>query len=157
MMDGRYNQPPNAGYYYDDRYGYLSEDEEEFADYDYNNERRRPSHRPIEQDDGTPEGKDKGKQKESMSSWLGRVSTSSQAQFAATAIVSGAVVAGAIFGYQSIRRQERVRDLKSGIPEADDGWGGDKVGFAVLAFRRRLEKEEGGEKKIGKEWFKNIC
>jgi hypothetical protein len=134
MMDGRYNQPPRARYYYDDRYAYHSEDEEDFAAFNYQNERRRPSQRPIEeQGDGILEEKDKGKQKESMSSWLGRVSTSSQAQFAATAIVSGAVVAGAILGYQSIRRQERVKDLKSEIPEAADGWGGDKVGFTILA------------------------
>jgi hypothetical protein len=52
-----------------------------------------------------------------------------QAQFAATAIVSGAVVAGAILGYQAVRRHERVEDLKSSIPEL--GRGGhmaDKVG-----------------------------
>ncbi|RFU30244.1 hypothetical protein B7463_g6080, partial [Scytalidium lignicola] len=50
-------------------------------------------------------------------SWLSRAASSSQAQFAATALVSGAVVAGAILGYQHIRRQEKIEDLKSSIPE----------------------------------------
>jgi tRNA threonylcarbamoyladenosine dehydratase len=64
-----------------------------------------------------------------MASWFSRATSSTQAQFAATAIVSGAVVAGAILGYQAVRRQERVEDLKSSIPEL--GRGGhvaDKVG-----------------------------
>lgn len=60
-----------------------------------------------------------------MAFWL----TNTKAQFAATAIVSGAVVAGAIFGYQAVRRQERVIDLKSEIPEWDVG--GDKVQFIM--------------------------
>jgi hypothetical protein len=68
----------------------------------------------------------------SMSSWFQRTSSSSQAQFAATALVSGAVVAGAIFGYQHLRRQERVEDLKSSIPELGRGHSADKVGFHPL-------------------------
>ncbi|RAL68615.1 hypothetical protein DID88_007328 [Monilinia fructigena] len=51
-----------------------------------------------------------------MSNLINRVGGSSQAQFTATAIVSGAVVAGAIFSYQALRRQEKVEDLKSSIP-----------------------------------------
>lgn len=145
-MDGRYN-PQRAGSYsynYDDRY-YHSEDEEDFADFEYASDphfdprSRRTPHssfaRELDHQTEEPEADgNKGKQKETMSSWIGRVSTSSQAQFAATALVSGAVVAGAIFGYQSLRRQERIKDLKSGIPDSE-GWGGDKVGccssFAV--------------------------
>lgn len=42
--------------------------------------------------------------------------------------MSGAVVAGAIFGYQHARRQERVDDLKASIPELGRGHKGDKVG-----------------------------
>lgn len=63
-----------------------------------------------------------------MSSWLSRTSGSTQAQFAATAIVSGAVVAGAILGYQHIRRQEKVEDLKSSIPELGRNHHAEKVG-----------------------------
>jgi hypothetical protein len=65
----------------------------------------------------------------SMSSWLSRAASSTQAQFAATAIVSGAVVAGAILGYQHVRRQERVEDLKSSIPELGQNHHSEKVGL----------------------------
>jgi hypothetical protein len=123
MMDGRINPQRSEHYYCNYNYDfggryYHSDDEAEFEEDDC--ARRRARQRPNE---GIPE--EKSEQKESMSSWLGRVSTSSQAQFAATAIVSGAVVAGAIFGYQAIQRQERIKDLKSGIPDT----GGDKVGL----------------------------
>ncbi|KAG0645194.1 tRNA threonylcarbamoyladenosine deHydratase [Hyphodiscus hymeniophilus] len=47
-----------------------------------------------------------------MSSWF----SSKEFQFGATALVSGAVVAGGILGYQHVRRQEMVEDLKSSIP-----------------------------------------
>lgn len=67
--------------------------------------------------------------KESMSSWFQRTASSSQAQFAATALVSGAVVAGAIFGFQHVRRQERLEDLKSSIPELGREHEADKVGL----------------------------
>jgi hypothetical protein len=125
-MDRRYKQPPCANYYsYDDRYAY--EDDVEFLDHydpDFRSQELRGQQR-----EGTKEEaeEEKGKGKESMASWLGRVTSSSQAQFAATAIVSGAVVAGAILGYQAVRRQERVEELKSGIPEAKEGYVGDKV------------------------------
>jgi hypothetical protein len=65
----------------------------------------------------------------SMSSWLSRATSSTQAQFAATAIVSGVVVAGAILGYQHVRRQERVEDLKSSIPELGRNYHAEKVGL----------------------------
>ena len=41
--------------------------------------------------------------------------------------MSGAVVAGAILGYQHVRRQEKVEDLKSSIPELGKGYVADKV------------------------------
>ena len=56
-------------------------------------------------------------------SWLQNASTNSKVQFAATAIVSGVVVAGSILGYQAVERQKKVDELKKGIP--DDGWGDD--------------------------------
>ncbi|KAI1114716.1 ubiquitin-protein ligase molybdopterin-converting factor [Nemania sp. NC0429] len=68
-----------------------------------------------------------------MTSILERASTNPRVQLAATAIASGAVVAGAILGYQRLQRSERVHKLKSSIPslaDADealrklDGFGG---------------------------------
>ncbi|KAF2966910.1 hypothetical protein GQX73_g6658 [Xylaria multiplex] len=51
-----------------------------------------------------------------MASLLERASTNSRVQLAATAIASGAVVAGAILGYQRLQREERIHKLKSSIP-----------------------------------------
>jgi hypothetical protein len=56
----------------------------------------------------------------SMSSWLQRQAGSSHGQLATAAVVSGAAVAGAIFGYQSYKRKEAVHDLKASIPSIDD-------------------------------------
>ena len=122
-MDRRYNQSQRSEYYnYDTRCHSEDERNQQYYEQPRTGEGTREE---IAQE----AEKGKGNQKESMSSWLGRVSTSQQAQFAATAIVSGAVVAGAILGYQSIRRHERVSELKSGIPEAKEEWEGDKVRF----------------------------
>ncbi|KAJ5794914.1 Molybdenum cofactor biosynthesis MoeB [Penicillium paradoxum] len=55
-----------------------------------------------------------------MSSWLQRQAGSAHGQLATAAVVSGAAVAGAIFGYQSYRRKEAVHDLKASIPSIDD-------------------------------------
>lgn len=64
-----------------------------------------------------------------MASFLERASTNSRVQLAATAIVSGAVVAGAILGYQRLQEEERVSQLKSSIPSlAGDGDALRKVG-----------------------------
>lgn len=53
-------------------------------------------------------------------SFLSRAASSTHVQFAATALVSGAVVAGAIIGYQQLAREERVSRLKSSIPALED-------------------------------------
>lgn len=58
-----------------------------------------------------------------MASWL----SNPKAQLAATAIVSGAIVAGGILGYQHVRRQEKVEDLKSSIPQLGKEHQADKV------------------------------
>jgi hypothetical protein len=71
---------------------------------------------------------EKVEEKESMASWIGRITGSREAQFAATAVVSGAVVAGAIFGYQNVRRRERVGELKADIPDLNDRTQGHSVG-----------------------------
>ncbi|KAL7620917.1 hypothetical protein AAE478_008227 [Parahypoxylon ruwenzoriense] len=51
-----------------------------------------------------------------MASFLERASSSSKVQLAATAIASGAVVAGVILGYQRLQQEERLHQLKGSIP-----------------------------------------
>jgi hypothetical protein len=126
-MDRRSNRHS----YSQEQYSNPWDDEDHPSEYNYYNprnrelelEREEELHRKEEEKE-----KEKGKEKASMSSWLQRAASSSQAQFAATAIVSGAVVAGAIFGYQAVQRRERVQDLKRGIPEVGRGHVVDKVG-----------------------------
>lgn len=55
------------------------------------------------------------------SSFIERASSNSRVQLAATAIASGAVVAGAILGYQHLQHQERVSQLKDSIHLRNDG------------------------------------
>lgn len=55
-----------------------------------------------------------------MSSWIQRHAGSQQTQLAATAVLSGAAVAGAIFGYQALKRKEAVKELKASIPNIDE-------------------------------------
>lgn len=92
-MDGRYNRPNRKEHREGYSRGYHSDE--------YYNE--------AEEEPPPP--------RSSMSSWLSRASSSKELQFGATAVLSGAAVAGAIFGYQALRRQERVEDLKNSIPE----------------------------------------
>jgi len=66
-----------------------------------------------------------------MSSWFERHASSHQAQLAATAVLSGAAVAGAILGYQSIKRREKVKELKASIPEINERHHAEKVRFAL--------------------------
>jgi hypothetical protein len=68
-----------------------------------------------------------------MSSWLQRQAGSSQGQLATTAVISGAAVAGAIFGYQSYKRKEAVHDLKASIPNIDDSHPAGKVSYIAEA------------------------
>lgn len=112
-MDRRYNRSYNR-YRDEHREEYIEEQEE-------HNDRRTPS----------PPPSPPPPQPFSMSSWISRASSSSQAQFAATAVVSGAVVAGAILGYQHVRRQEKVEDLKRSIPELDSKHHARKVRLSV--------------------------
>lgn len=117
-MDGRYNLPYRQ--YNNSSTGYNGRYQEEEVEY----QRRR------DEQEREPEAqpKEEPQKKETMSSWLSRITGTREAQFAATAVVSGAVVAGAILGYQHVRRQERVEDLKGSIP----GWGSEsaKVGIS---------------------------
>jgi hypothetical protein len=101
-------------------------------DWQYNQSYRSPrnyyTEEEEEDDQRDPSSPPPPPKRSSMSSWLSRATSSTQAQFAATAIVSGAVVAGAILGYQHVRRQERVEDLKSSIPELGRNHHSEKVG-----------------------------
>ncbi|KAK8074972.1 hypothetical protein PG997_009635 [Apiospora hydei] len=51
-----------------------------------------------------------------MSSFLSQATSNTKVQFATTAVVSGAVVASAILGYQQLQRNERINKLKDSIP-----------------------------------------
>jgi hypothetical protein len=69
-----------------------------------------------------------------MSSWLQRQAGSQSSQLATTAVLSGAAVAGAIFGYQAYKRKEAVSDLKASIPVLDDEHPATKVSSIEWGF-----------------------
>lgn len=124
-------------------------------DWRYNDRTKRTDPQPYtyreegdDEDNGRPPSpKSPPSSAASMSSWLQRTASSTQAQFAATAVLAGAVTAGAILGYQHLRRQERVEDLKSSIPELGRGHTADKVGF--LFTLAGDEVSESGKSKKG--------
>lgn len=62
-----------------------------------------------------------------MSSWLQHHANSHQSQLAATAVISGAAVASAILGYQTLRRGKAVDRLKASIPDINDRHQAEKV------------------------------
>lgn len=62
-----------------------------------------------------------------MSSWLQRQLGSQQTQLTATAVLSGAAVAGTILGYQALKRREAVKELKSSIPPISEQHRAQKV------------------------------
>ena len=57
---------------------------------------------------------------ETMASWFDRQFANHNVQLAAVALISGAAVAGTIYGTQAIRRKERVDELKASIPELNE-------------------------------------
>jgi hypothetical protein len=127
-MDRGFNQPD--GSYYPSYYN----------NYHPNSNQYSPSYQPYpefeqargEEEEESEERQGQGKEKEGMMAWMQRISGSREFQFGATALVSGAVVAGAILGYQHVRRQERVEDLKSSIPALGQGHQADKVCFKAI-------------------------
>lgn len=96
-------------------YGFDSDE----LDTRYNEPDRSTSHENNNKSRDTQDTEDNGVIA-SMSSWLHRQAGSSHGQLATAAVVSGAAVAGAIFGYQSYKRKEAVQDLKASIPSLDD-------------------------------------
>lgn len=78
-----------------------------------------------------------------MASWIQRQNTSHQAQLAATAVLSGAAVAGAILGFQKFRRREAVKQLKASIPEVDEKHHAENLNeFGAAASGPYLSKED---------------
>ena len=75
-------------------------------------------------------------------SWISRTTSSHPAQLAATALVSGAVVAGAIFGFQHVRRRVRVDHLKKSIPLIDEEQDADQVSYFMLVRRLRMVDDD---------------
>lgn len=114
------------------RYDFLSEEDYEL-DSDYDNRYSRPSNRSLRR--GLDSNREEIAQEEiqqqgtlgRMSSWIQHHANSRQSQLAATAVLSGAAVAGAIFGYQALKRQEAVRELKDSIPEINERHHAEKV------------------------------
>ncbi|KAI9762024.1 MAG: hypothetical protein M4579_000660 [Chaenotheca gracillima] len=83
-------------------------------------------------------------------SWLSRTASSHQGQIAATAVISGVLVASTILGFQHLRRQERVDDLKRSIPDLSPDhsaavlteYGGASPGTASPVPRSNKEDEK---------------
>src|SRR2546421_5141691 len=71
-------------------------------------------------------GFEEDKKPEEMS-WVSRTASSHSVQLAATAVVSGAVVAGAILGFQRMRRKLKIENLKSSIPDVGEDHQAGKV------------------------------
>lgn len=77
---------------------------------------------------------------EGMSSWLERQASSHNFQLAATAVISGAAVAGLIYGSQAIRRKAAVDELKASIPELDESHHSEMV--SGISFNKRSSELE---------------
>lgn len=77
--------------------------------------------RSTESDDGQDKAREpEPPKRETMSQWLQNQASSHKVQLAATAVASGLLVAGAIFGAQALRRQVIIEDIKASIPKIDE-------------------------------------
>ncbi|KAK6582875.1 hypothetical protein PZA11_005283 [Diplocarpon coronariae] len=145
-MDRRYNQPASSSRQSSYEREYSSESDDPYyhphnPKPTYSRAGAPPPHEP-DPPPATPARQPAGG-RAGMSSWLSRTASNSQAQLAATALVSGAVVAGAIFGYQRVRRQERVEDLKSSIPALGQGHEADKLtDFGAAPPKAGMSRED---------------
>lgn len=109
-------------------YGFDSDDLDRFAERDRTP--RLTSRDPRDHRDHDPETDERGVIG-NMSSWFQRQAGAQSSQLATTAVLSGAAVAGAIFGYQAYRRKEAVHDLKASIPDIDEQHHAEKVSLLV--------------------------
>lgn len=74
---------------------------------------------------------------------LSRGPSNNSAQLAATALVSGVVVAGAILGYQRIRREKKIEHLKHSIPDLDEEHTAELLNdFGAVEASLHLSKED---------------
>lgn len=67
-----------------------------------------------------------------MAAWIERQASSHHVQLVATAVLSGAAIAGLIYGSQAVRRKAAVDELKASIPSLDDSHHADLVGSTNL-------------------------
>ncbi|PGH03117.1 hypothetical protein AJ79_07444 [Helicocarpus griseus UAMH5409] len=79
---------------------------------------------------------------EAMSAWIQRQTNSPYVQLAGAAVLSGAAVAGAILGYQSVKRNEAIQRLKASIPDIDEQHPAQKLTEFGLATPPKLSKED---------------
>ena len=68
-----------------------------------------------------------------MTTWLERQASNRYVQFGAVALISGATVAATIYGVQTVRRKERIDELKASIPELSENHRADLVFLAPLS------------------------
>lgn len=114
-------------------YGYESDDwDDRFADLERSRNPRAGPPRDERERQGPENEQDIEQDQErgvfgNMSSWFQRQAGSQNSQLATTAVLSGAAVASAIFGYQAYRRKEAVYDLKASIPAVDERHAAEKV------------------------------
>jgi hypothetical protein len=77
-----------------------------------------------------------------MSSWLiSRVTATHKGQLITTAVVSGVIAAGAVIGFQRVRRRYRVYDLKASIPDISQEHVATKVSIFEFLHRNSRERE----------------
>ena len=82
-------------------------------------------------------------------SWLSRSAPSHQVQLGVTAVVSGVIAAGAVLGYQKVRRKERIKKIKDSIPEVAQEHLATKVGCGP---NKTLEHKINGSSEVDRVW-----
>ncbi|EFE34244.1 uncharacterized protein ARB_06641 [Trichophyton benhamiae CBS 112371] len=87
-----------------------------------NDDKRKIDRRYTHAEDSEPPraARQGGRRSETMTSWIQRQANSHGVQLAGAAVLSGVAVAGAILGYQSVKRQAAVEELKASIPAWDE-------------------------------------
>ncbi|KAK2879936.1 hypothetical protein FQN49_000724 [Arthroderma sp. PD_2] len=103
----KYSRSHNYEYYHDNPWADC--DDKKIDHRRYKNESEQPK--------ALREG---AKRPETMASWIQRQAGSHSVQLAGAAVLSGVAVAGAILGYQSVKRQAAVEELKASIPALDE-------------------------------------
>lgn len=76
-----------------------------------------------------------------MSTFWSRASSDSRIQLAATAVLSGGVVAAGLLSYQRLSHEKRVSRLKDSIPNPSDDRPPQKVRFPPLRYAPLVRHE----------------